>query len=613
LAGGPPGDAGVDVTGTCEGGRRPGGDVTQVAEGSVEVDRPPGPVHGRRGPLLVEVTLLLAAPLLLVVPLRAELFGRTNMIDPYLHTAVIQHGRELLERFGNNRQFARAGFTVPGRAFVLAFGDIGGYYAFRYVLVLLAMVPAYVLFRRLHGRAAGSVAAASVLASSVIVRAWSSDYPDSAGVSYLIAASCCLCMPTDSRRARWSWFIASAGLFSLALHSNFVAVPFVLAAVVAYAAFHVKEWRHLLAAGGVFLVVLAAVTAALSVGAWAAFGTADIFRPTWRAFEGLRRPEAIAVNHSANWRWVLDAPYLLVPPLILVVWIALTRQRRNAFSRPEWMLWLTLALQSGVCVVLQFALEHQILEFHFYSSLLWAAATLVAASTVIELSRPLLARPRLSWVPAAVLVAVPVAFAVLDVELSLRFATAVLLATAGAVVVTALCLTRSTIAGLGALAIFAVVAHTLIVGQSAYLPLRSGQARFPRPQYGQAFGGLNVLERDRYMVISELDDLVPAPPAAGVPLVMWAADDFSETVSIAASQYGWRPRMVLGLPQLDSANVERIRTTRPDVVLLLSDAADSVAAAEASIRSLFPEATVLAESTLEHGRVRLHVSVIGLR
>ena len=215
--------------------------------------------------------------------------------------------------------------------------------------------------------------------------------------------------------------------------------------------------------------------------------------------------------------------------------------------------------------------------------------------------------------PAAVLVAVPVAFAVLDVELSLRFATAVLLATAGAVVVTALYLTRSTIAGLGALAIFAVVAHTLIVGQSAYLPLRSGQARFPRPQYGQAFGGLNVLERDRYMVISELDDLVPAPPAAGVPLVMWAADDFSETVSIAASQYGWRPRMVLGLPQLDSANVERIRTTRPDVVLLLSDAADSVAAGEASIRSLFPEATVLAESTLEHGRVRLHVSVIGLR
>jgi Dolichyl-phosphate-mannose-protein mannosyltransferase len=613
LAGGAPGDAGVDVTGIDEGGRRQGGDVTQVAEGSLDLDRSPGPARGRRGPLLVEVTLLLAAPLLLIFPLRAEVFGRTNMIDPYLHTAVIQHGRELLERFGNNRQFARAGFTVPGRAFVLAFGDIGGYYAFRYALVLLAMVPAYVLFRRLHGRPAGAVAAASVLASAVIVRAWSSDYPDSAGVTYLIAACCCLCMPTDSRTARWSWFTASAGLFSLALHSNFVAVPFVLAAVIAYAAFHVKEWRHLLAAGGVFLVVVAAVSAALSVGTWAAFGTADIFRPTWRAFEGLRRPEAIAVNHSTNWRWVLDAPYLLVLPLILVVWIALARLRRKAFSQSEWMLWLTLSLQVGASVVMQFALEHQILEFHFYSSLLWAAATLVAASTVIELSRPLLVRPRLSWVPAAVLVAVPVAFAVLDVELSLRFATALLLATAAAVVVTALYLTRSTIAGLGALAIFTVVAHTLVIGQSSYLPLRSGQALFPRPQYGLAFGGLNAFERDRYMVISELDDVVPAPPTAGVPLVIWAADDVSETVSIAASQYGWRPRMVLGLPRLDSASVAQIRTTRPDIVLLLSDAADSVAAGEAGIRRLLPEATVLADATLEHGDVRLHVSVVGLR
>jgi hypothetical protein len=71
--------------------------------------------------------------------------------------------------------------------------------------------------------------------------------------------------------------------------------------------------------------------------------------------------------------------------------------------------------------------------------------------------------------------------------------------------------------------------------------------------------------------------------------------------------------MVLGLPQLDSAGVARIRTSRPDVVLLLSDPADSVAAGEASIRRLWPQATVLAETTLEHGRVRLHVSVVGLR
>ena len=74
------------------------------------------------------------------------------MVDPYLHTAVIEHGRDLAERFGvGDRQLTRAGFTVPGRLTNAAFGDLGGYYAWRYILVLLAIVPAYLLFCAVAG------------------------------------------------------------------------------------------------------------------------------------------------------------------------------------------------------------------------------------------------------------------------------------------------------------------------------------------------------------------------------------------------------------------------------------------------------------------------------
>jgi len=75
---------------------------------------------------LLEFLLVGLSPLLVVWPLRAQLWATTQMIDPYLHTALIQYGRDVLERFGaDNRQFARAGFVVPGRLLNAAFGDIG--------------------------------------------------------------------------------------------------------------------------------------------------------------------------------------------------------------------------------------------------------------------------------------------------------------------------------------------------------------------------------------------------------------------------------------------------------------------------------------------------------
>jgi hypothetical protein len=561
-----------------------------------------------RSPALT-LAAVVAAPLLLVWPLRAHLFGRPDMIDQFLSTAVVQHGRELVERFGtDDRQVTRAGFVVPGRMLNIAFGDIGGFYALRYLLVLLAVAAVYVFFARLHGRAAGAVGAATVIASPVLVKSWSTDYPMASVISYLAAGYCCLFMPAANRRTQLLWTAAGGFFLSLALYSHAIALSVVCVALLVFVVAKLQRSWTILVDLGVLLGAFAACSVALSIGSWLLFGVPDLWGPTIDAAGELRDSVMVDVFHSDTWRWVLDTPHVVVPVFVLLVWGLLALRRRNGFVRSERLVAIVLALQFFVFVMLQFSQDSWIIEFHYYFSMLWPAVCLVFASTLCELGRAVMSEPGRRWLPAAIVLAVPVVIGLFP-QVGFGLVTALVLAVLAALAIFSL--GPPARAGRAVLAIvgFTVVAYAITIAQPADAPLRAGQANLPKPYYDQVFGTSDRLDRDRYAIASELDELVPPPPADDVPLIIWGNEDWSAQANQAAAQYGWLPNTIFGLPELSDDDIARIQAVEPDVIVSLAADPTAIRDGMTALEAAFPGGRVVATRTLRHGDVALEVGV----
>jgi hypothetical protein len=569
------------------------------------------------------------SPAVVALVLRLRLMAPSDLPDPAMHTIYIIDPRQVFARYAGIysstarlRESARGGFLEPARLAYLAFGAVPGFFVMRYVLALIAVGPVYLLLRRLYGRPAGVVGVLVVLSSPVLVTAWGTDYPDSAVVSYAAGALACLAMPCSPRWRR-GWLAAAGVLLTAAVWSHGVAVPLVGATMVAYLCVRLMRDRAGLPGDLVLLAgVAVAVTGLLLVGSKVLIGHANFIATTWESVRFLSQPSQEALWHSRNWRWAPYVAYLLVPPAVLAGFAVAVARRGRAVATPVLLVGVMVATQLVVYVGLQFFGSLQTLEQHYFSSTLWAGVCLAFAITVAELCRPLSDRPLARWLPAAVLLAVPLCYeadphvpAFGWAPLGFILAVAMIAAAVAARRCGRLRRPLATAVGLGAaMATFAGASLVLTVAPIPSHPaLPATSIDDPPSAYASALGGSWATYLDTYRIAAALP--LFAGPAAyqGEQILTWwpisnrGPGPFTAYSGMYHAGFNTLPG---GPPDLTAADRAMLSARRPAEVLLYDTSAASFPTALRNLGDFQP--ALIRATVLHSGSLVLHVWLIRL-
>jgi hypothetical protein len=581
-----------------------------------------------RWTLWLEALGVAASPVVAALVLRLRLMAPSVLADPAIHTSSIVDPGQIFTRYaafyaatGRLRETARVGFLVPARLAYQSFGAVPGFLVFRYVLALVAVGPVYLLLRRLYGRPAGVVGILAVLSSPVIVTAWGTDYPDSAIVAYAAGSLACLAMPCAPRWRR-GWLAAAGVLLTLAIWSDGFAVPLVGATLVCYAGVRLVRNRAGLPGDlAVLAGVAVAVTGLLFMASTVVIGHANFIAETWQSYRYLS--SQTGAWHSANWRWAPNVAYLLVPPAVLGAWMVAAARRGRSVPTPVVLVGVVAAGQLAIYSWLQFGSSVQTLEYYFSSSTLWGAVCLVLAITVAELARPLFDRPLARWVPAAVLLAVPLGYeadprvpAFGWVPFGAALAGGVIIAAAAARGATRLRgrLAAGTATGL---ALAALVAATLAltvapIPPHPQLPGTLPQRITPAPPYASALGGSATVYLDRYRIAAALPSFVGQPAYPGEHVIMWWPRQQNEAyVEYAGvAERGAINSLDSQPPDLTRHDRGELGRRRPAELLLFDSSAASFPAALKQLAAFQP--VLVRSGVLRAGRIVLHVWLIRL-
>ena len=583
--------------------------------------------------MTLEAVAVLASPAVLYAVLQLRGMAPPQLPDPSMHTTFIVAPHDIFARYqavftptARLREAARVGFLVPGRVLYLLFGALPGFFVFRYLLALVAIGPAYLLFRRLYGRSAGFLAIVVLMSSPVLITAWGTDYPDSAAVSYLTGGLSALALAWGSGPGRTGWILAGGALLTLAVWSHGIAVPLAGVAIGVYLLLRmIRERRGLARDLTVLLATAIVVTGGLAACSELLFGQLDFISPTLRAERFLSTPAQELLWHSSSWRWAPYDPYLLVPPAVLAAFGAVFAVRRGRLEGPHLFLGLTAALQLGLMAYLQFFGHVQGLEIHYLSSVLWASVNLLLVLTLAQMSVPL------TGATAATLVlALGAGYAAIEPRLpAITWAPwgiviGLLIGGAGLLGGGALRWFRNAVAQhaarqIAGARVLSAVALTVATGAAMVLTVAPGErhAAFartvydPAPAYADALGGSAAYDIDQYAVATELPRFVGHPAYRAEQLLTWWPARYATAVVEPMGIYHSSFNAVSWtFPVLGTVGAHKIESRHAAQVLLLSLTGHGFARAVRSLASYRP--TVIRRGILTHGAYHLHVWLVDL-
>jgi hypothetical protein len=581
----------------------------------------------RRWPVFAEAAAVVSSPVVSFFVLRLRAMAPTNLPDPAMHTIYLVDPHDVFLRYGSIykasaglRESARVGFLIPARVDYLLFGAVPGFFVTRYLFALIAVGPAYLLMRRLYGRPAGVIAVVATMSCPIVITAWGTDYPDSAVVSYLIGGLACLAMPCGSRERRL-WLALAAVLLTMAVWAQSVSVPLVISTLVVYFAVRIyRDRSHLASDVAMMGVVAVVITAALILASGIGIGQYNFITPTWDAYKFLSTPAQVALWHTKGWRWLVYLPYLLVPPAVAGAWLVVFVRRLRSIPTGSLIVGLACIVQILVFAYLQFFGSVEMLEEHYFSSILWGSVCLTVALTVAEAARPFLDRGGFKqWVPAALVLAVPLVYEAAPREPAFKWVgVGVFLAfviVAGGIVTRTAQRARNRIAVVTSVAvgIIAITGGALYLSadpvlKDPYLNTISD----PAPAYSTALGASAGELIDIYHVSTLLPGFVRKATYKNEQLLMWWPPSEAGILSSPTGMYHFIFNTLPSTPpQLTNADVQMLDARRPAELLLLNTTGGSAAASMQALGAFHP--VLLRSAVLRSGDIAVYVWLFNLK
>lgn len=547
--------------------------------------------------------LLLAAPVIAFWLMHFAPISQNGWTDAYVYTGYIHNFVDLFDRYGTTYYGVRFGMIMPAQIATALFGPVGGYFALRYVLVLITGIPFYALVKQRYGLAVAVSALALLETSPFLARSVLWDYTDASGVAFLFAA---ICLFSIEHRRRLLLDACAGVCAGLSLHSNVFALAPLGIYLGAYAVAWVWLGRGVLSGVRRLATLAAGVAAMTLVGVsyyWWRVGRADIFSVTIEAALGL------AGWTMAQWRlpgvgWIARLWAPLLPVALAVPMTFAWSWRRTAH---ESIVWLGLIGTATFYVVSQFLLQGNFLQPSYYFSYTIPIVFLAMASVIAWLSA---GEGRARWAGGVLLLAAVIPWVL--VSFDLRFLVPAAFAWHATVLVTALALcvvvARSrrptTVLAAGAalgFAFFSSIAH------APYTSTVQSRLTSTRP-----------LELDVYRVALQFMRHMPVLAAEPGGILFWYRDLGGESLQSIQSTYLWAYSRLQGhdqdrgMPYLGAVEINRIVNPAVKWLALLAEREDELADGRSALVAAGVSGAIVSHRTLTSGDYTMHLELLRL-